>query len=251
MEHHPTPTRITAAIAILLLITACKKEVTTLPDTVAPPVNTKATLIVDHHIDGQGMVLNSQEYTNAAGNVYTITRLEYYLSDITFHGTNGTPDLIIPGPFLINGNAPNSFDLGTLSAGEYAGASGFLGLTPAMNVTGALPNTTENINMAWPVPMGGGYHFMKFEGHFLNNGISTGYAMHLGRNENLPALAMLQAFSLDGTGDEIELLFNLNQVFREPHTYDLSTSNYSMGSMELMGQLRDNCVNAFTIATRP
>lgn len=240
---------IPSAIA-LLLVTSCKKEEPTAPPSVTGPTPTVNTLAVEHHVDGVPLTYDSIRYTTAMGHAYSVTRLEYYLSEITLLGTNGTADLILPGPFYINGSAASTFDLGDLPSGEFSGAIALLGLPPALNVTNALPNTSANINMAWPVPMGGGYHFMKFEGHFLNNGISTGYAMHLGRNENLPHCSMNDPFTVE-RGGTISLRFNLNQVFREPHTYDLSTGNYSMGSMMLMGQLRDNCTNAFDISCRP
>src|SRR5690606_31964143 len=143
------------------------------------------------------------------------------LSELTLLGVEGTPDRTIAGPWYINGTATNRFDLGTLAAGTFSGATVLLGLPPSLNLTGVLPNTPENINMAWPVPMGGGYHFMKFEGHFTHNGSISGYAMHIGRDENLPVCAMPRAVTLDGSAGELVLRFNLNGVFRDPHTYDL------------------------------
>ncbi|MFZ1331783.1 MAG: MbnP family protein [Flavobacteriales bacterium] len=236
--------------AISLLSSSCKKDDPTGPFAVVSPNAPGVTLNIEHHIDDAPLFYDTIRYTNAMGHSFSVSRLEYYLSEITLLGTNGSQNIILQGPFYINGTAGNSFDLGTLPEGEFAGATAFLGLTPAMNLTDSLPNTIENINMAWPVPMGGGYHFMKFEGHFLDNGTSTGYAMHIGRNENLPICTMPDAFTV-ANGGEIVLRFNLNQVFREPNIYDLSTGNYSMGSMMLMGQLRDNCSNAFNIQYRP
>jgi hypothetical protein len=238
------------AAALAFLITSCKKDDPATPDPAPVPAVSNTTLLIEHHIDDVPLTYDTLRYTNAMGHMFSVTRLEYYLSEITLLGTNGTQDLVLPGPYYINGTAGNRFDLGTLPAGEYAGATALLGLTAAMNQTDSLPNTTENINMAWPVPMGGGYHFMKFEGHFLDNGTSNGYAMHIGRNENLPVCTMPEPFTV-ASGGEVVLRFNLNQVFREPNVYDLSTGNYSMGSMMLMGQLRDNCANAFDIGYRP
>ncbi|MEO7080154.1 MAG: MbnP family protein, partial [Flavobacteriales bacterium] len=126
-----------------------------------------------------------------------------------------------------------------------------LGLTPTLNVTGGLPNTMDNINMAWPDPMGGGYHFIKFEGHFTTGGTSSGYAMHIGKNDFLPHCDLPQAFTITGSGGKLLLTFNLNEVFRTPNTYDLAAGNYSMGNMGLMTQLKENCANAFTIAYQP
>jgi hypothetical protein len=49
-----------------------------------------------------------------------------------------------------------------------------------------LSTTLDNLNMAWPTAMGGGYHFLKMEGHYLDSlNTNQGYAIHIGKNENL------------------------------------------------------------------
>ncbi|MBL7965147.1 MAG: hypothetical protein JNM31_15035 [Flavobacteriales bacterium] len=234
----------------LLLLMACKKEGSPTP---APdPVPSNFTLKLEHHVDGALLDYDTLRYINEAGHAFSITRLEYYISGIRLLTADSSDDdPVIPGPFYINGMASNSFDLGAVPLGEYTGATLLLGLPDTLNVTGGLPNTLENVNMAWPVGMGGGYHFMKFEGHFLNSGLPTGYAMHLGRNENLPQCVLQQPFTVGSSGGTVILHFNLNEVFRTPHTYDLSSGSYSMGSMTLMALLSDNCADAFTIACTP
>lgn len=240
-------------IGTTLLLAACKKDDPAPPAPApTPPAPTNTTLRIHHHIDGASLAYNEMLYINEAGHTYSVTRLEYYISDIRLITADCCDEeFVIPGPFYINGTESDQFDLGTLPTGTYTGVELRLGLNPTMNQTGALPNTMENVNMAWPVPMGGGYHFMKFEGHFMHNGTPTGYAMHLGRNENLPTCLATADFSLDGSANTLNLHFNLNEVFRDPHTYDLPSGTQSMGSMMLMGLLRDNCANAFTMDLQP
>lgn len=240
------------SVSLAMASTACRKEDDAPPSGQPAPVITEKLLLA-HHIDGDPLVRDTIRYMNEAGHAYSITRLEYYISQITLLGATccGTPDHIIPGPFYINAAAHSPIDLGQLPAGEYRGATLLLGLPPVMNQTGALPNTPENSGMAWPDQMGGGYHFLKFEGHFLNGITPTGYAMHLGRNENLVVCDLPQSFALDGQGGTFTLRFNLNEVFRSPNTYELPSGSYSMGSAALMGLLRDNCADAFTIEHDP
>jgi hypothetical protein len=237
----------------LTALFACSKEGSDPPSaspTPAPP--TTITLRMEHHMDGVPLLYDTMLYYTEAGHAYSVSRLEYYISGIRLL-TDDCCDIepVITGPFYINALNYANFDLGNLPAGNYTGAELHLGLTPELNITGALPNTLENVNMAWPTPMGGGYHFMKFEGHFLNAGTPTGYAIHLGRNENLPTCLALGAFQLDENTHTLVLRFDLNEVFRTPNTYDLSTGSYSMGSMTLMGLLRDNCTDAFAITLQP
>lgn len=167
------------------------------------------------------------------------------------HGANATPNDTLHGPFHMASATPKEFSLGALAAGDYSGAELLLGLTPTLNFTGGLPNTMDNINMAWPDPMGGGYHFIKFEGHFTNLSASVGFAMHIGNNMNLPQAQTTQPFALDGASGTLALRFNLNELFRTPNDYDLANGNYSMGSMALMTQLKENAADAFTLEYRP
>ncbi|MBP8822437.1 MAG: hypothetical protein KBH07_02190 [Flavobacteriales bacterium] len=211
----------------------------------------RTVLLVEHRVDQVPLQYGTMLYTNEAGHVYSVSRLEYFLSELVLVGAAGTPDHVVAGPWYINGALGNAFDLGVLPPGSFSGATVQLGLPPALNLSDALPATMAHVNMAWPGPMGGGYHFLKFEGHFLHNGSPTGFAMHLGRNENLVHGAMPGAFTRDGTADSLVLRFNLNEVFRSPHTYDLVTGTQSMGSMVLMGLLRDNTADAFSLEHRP
>lgn len=233
---------------LALIVSGCKKDEAVPPET-APP--DPAVLQVAHTVDGQTLIYDTLLYVNEAGSLFSVTRVEYYLSELVLIGTGGTANDTLHGPWYLNAAGITDFDLSGLRAGTYSGATMLLGLPPALNTTGALPNTLSNINMAWPDPMGGGYHFIKFEGHFISNGTSVGYAMHIGKDAFLPRCDMQQGFSITGTGGKLLLTFNLNEVFRTPHTYDLATGNYSMGNMGLMTQLQENCANAFTIAYQP
>lgn len=244
-----TRTVLLPALLLTATLISCRKD-EPLPPSGDGPAPT-FFLSVGHHIDGEALAYDSILYVNEAGHHYSVTRLEYYLSGLVLKGTGGTPDHVVEGPWYINGTWGNSFELGRVPDGDYNGISVQLGLPPALNQTNALPNTMENVNMAWPIPMGGGYHFMKFEGHFLHQDQPTGFAMHLGRDEHLVHCDMPGAFSVAGNGGQLDLRFNLNEVFRDPHTYDLAAGNQSMGSDSLMALLRDNCTNAFTFTITP
>lgn len=257
MNDHPRPDRptLTALLPVMVLavgLHGCAKDDDPAPDPGPPAPAATVTLRLEHHVDGVPLLFDTVLYANEAGHAYAVSHLEYYISGIKLL-TADTGDVgpAIPGAFLINAEQGTTFDLGALAPGGYTGVELRLGLTPDLNITGALPNTIANVNMAWPDGMGGGYHFMKFEGHFLNGATPTGYAMHLGRNENLPTCIATADLQLDGSAQTLVLRFNLNEVFRTPHTYDLVSGSYSMGSMMLMGLLRDNCADAFTATLEP
>jgi len=149
---------------LALLVSGCKKE-TTYPPAAVPA--DPAVLSVSHVVDGLPLTYDTLLYTNEAGALYSVTKVEYYLSELVLMGTGSTANDTLHGPWYVNAAGVTDFDLSSLRAGTYSGATMLLGLPPALNITGALPNTIENINMAWPEPMGGGYHFIKFEGRFV------------------------------------------------------------------------------------
>lgn len=233
---------------LLILAQSCKKDDVAEPAAASPNTpSASVTLRIEPHIDGLGLEFDTLMYITPNNLNYSVSRAEYYISRIVLHGLNSTPNDTLHGPFHVSSATPSEFPLGTLTAGEYSGAELLLGLTPQLNVTGGLPNSMENINMAWPDPMGGGYHFIKFEGHFLNGSSSVGFAMHIGNNMNLPQASTTEPLSLDGGTGTLALRFNLNELFRTPNDYDLVNGNYSMGSMMLMTQLKENAADAFTL----
>lgn len=254
MTMHLSESRLAIVLGLsaLTMLNACSKEDADPPATQpTPPAPVATTLAVTHNIDALPLTYDTIRYFNEVGNHYSVTRLEYYLSGLVLKGADATADHALAGPWYINGTWPNTFSLGTVPAGVYSGIEIDLGLPPALNQTNALPNTMENVNMAWPIPMGGGYHFMKFEGHFMHQGQPTGFAMHLGKNQNLVHCVINQAFVVTDDQGSLTLQFNLNEVFSNPYMYDLATGNQSMGSDSLMAVLRDNCTTAFLFEYQP
>ena len=234
---------------MVLLIAGCRKEHDPpQPDPTPATPSPVHTLRMDHHVDGQPLIFDSLMYMNDAGHAYSITRLEYYISDLHLIGASSHS---VDGPYYVNARNGTTVELSALPIGVHDSASLLLGLPPGLNTTGGLPVTMENNAMAWPEPMGGGYHFIKLEGHFMNGNNSSGYAMHIGMDEFLAHCVMPDPIDIDAPPGELVLRFNINEIFRTPHNYDLSTGNYSMGSMMLMGQLRDNLTDAFTLTYEP
>lgn len=207
------------------------------------------TLTVQHQVDGTELTFDTLSYLNAADNLYSVTRLQYYLHGIRLIGASGQADHDVAAPILVDGRLPLDFTLDDVPLGSYSGIAMTIGILPEQNCTGCLPATTPNMQMAWPDPMGGGYHFMKFEGYFRANGgtgAQHGFAIHLGDNGAQGLCDMEGAFTVGETGGTLQLSFNLNEVFRSPNGYDMDTLTYTMGNMPVMMLVAENLSNAFT-----
>lgn len=229
---------------VVLGIFSCKKDIA-IPD----PGSIK--FAVEYTVDGGSLQFDTIKYLNAAGNKYSINHLEYFVSGFTFNKSDGSSHKS-NSVFYANAQRPltNSIVIDNLPQGSYTSISFFIGLDSNTNKTNFLPNTLDNINMAWPDSMGGGYHFMKMEGYFLDKtGLQKdGYTMHLGKNINLVKIDLNIPLVITKDIQTKTLTMNINEWYKNPSVYDFEVDgNYSMGLPNAMSKLTQNGKDVFTI----
>lgn len=233
-------------IIFIALFTACTKKVSPPPGTEEPV--TGLVLNVSYHADQVPLVADSFIYTTQAGYQYSVNNLIYYLSRISLIKQDSSlvevKDYLFMDAFNAN---TNKVVLGAIPAGNYIGLKFNIGLDPKLNRTDSLPTTVDNINMQWPMMMGGGYHFMKFEGYFKDQGKSYGFNMHLGTDTCLISVKLYKAITItEGTKTPIFMNMNINEWFRNPAVFDFNTDgNYIMGNVVAMKKFANNGVDVF------
>lgn len=237
-------------ISLVSVLISCTKEEDDSPVT----QKTEIKFLVRHDVNGDTLIFNNltdKRYENAAGNFYEVTRLEYYLSDFKLQRINGQWHSPSNEPVLINAEN-GSFDL-TLNGveiGEYKALSFLIGIPATKNKSGMLENNLANLNMAWPESLGGGYHFLKFEGNYFDlNDIIRGFTVHLG-GEGMQAVCTMDVSLTVSTliHRKIEMSMNLNQWFESPHLFDFNVDgSYTMAVDSLMEKISENGNNCFTI----
>ena len=234
-------TKILTLAAFLGLATSCHKH-DVLPETGSIGFN------LQYHVDGKPLEFDILQYTNAAGNLYSVSKLHYYISNITLRKADGVSftDREIHYVDARDGGT-NAIQLENIPIGNYDGISLFIGINSDTNRTGTLPGTLENVNMAWPEPMGGGYHFMKLEGHFKDSLSTPGYAMHIGTNVCLVEVYIDHPFSVRYRTPEKKLKMNINEWFSTPVQYDFANGNYTMGIADKMLEIAQNGKDVFTL----
>lgn len=212
------------------------------------PVRGKLHINLQYAVDAESLFPDTIRYVNQAGNHYSVSRLEYYLSGLTFHSSDG---LIYRSNRVFYVNALESayaqivFD--SIPFGHYSSISFHIGLPPGLNASYSLPNTTENINMSWPDVMGGGYHFLKLEGNVTTTAGPMGYAMHLGNNASLVNITVPVSLRIQSADNYVSATMNVNEWFRDPNTYDLLVDgNHIMGIQALMSKFAANGYNVFS-----
>jgi hypothetical protein len=145
---------------------SCKKD--------SIPVSTEpVTMSVefDNIVGGQNLLLNTSNYTNAAGEQFNISLLQYFVSNFKLLKTDGT-EYVVPQDscyFLIKESDPTSrFAKFKIPQGEYKQLSFTLGvdsLRSTMDIskrTGILDPTGGHDGMYWS--WNSGYIFFKMEG---------------------------------------------------------------------------------------
>ena len=192
------------------------------------------------------MIFDTVFYTTKSYDTLSIKRLQYYISDIKI---TGDYTAFIDSTFFIDPKKnKNTFTVQGISFGRIFSIEFLIGIRSAKNYTGALPNTTENINMAWPDAMGGGYHFLKMEGHYKKESVLQGYAFHIGTSIIQIPVQIPCSIRLDNFDKTINLEMKLEEWFTNPYTYNLSDKNTStMGSDSLMNILAQNAQTVFTV----
>ncbi len=206
-----------------------------------PAKTSDLTLSIQHNIGSFPLKTDTILYQNKAGNSYSVTKLEYFLSHAVFHGSSG--DIVFDNVDYINPLTPDFKSTKPIKVpfGRYSGLTLYLGLDTSHNKSGILPHTVENENMAWPASMGGGYHFLKLEGRFMDTGGPAGYALHLGRNENLVRIDVDADFDIISGIHDMVLTMDINEWFENPHTYDIpKDGRYIMTSAPAMKKISEN-----------
>lgn len=230
---------------------SCKKSTTQTPAcNSTDEAYSSANITVYLNCNSNPIIYDSLNNTNSSGNIYSIHNVNFYISNVSIKRNDG---LIYKSNriFYINPNiiGKNTLTIDSIPKGTYNKINFLVGIDSIRNIDFGLPSTTDNLNMAWPSAMGGGYHFIKIEGHYLDSlNVNKGYAIHLGKNENTVPVIINKNLSQLNNIHNYSLQFNINEVFKNPYTYNLNIdNNYTMSDSLAMKKIKLNMQDAFSI----
>lgn len=250
-------------LVTILFNTGCRKD---------PPGETVSTqkliLTFDFMIDGNPLQRDTLLYINEAGNQYMVNEIQYFISDVVLHRPNGDPVLLDAWTAIhyIDSDLPDTrrwevYD--TIPAGSYDSVSFTFGINEAKNQSLMFLNPPESF-MFWPEYLGGGYHYMKLNGKWLDtNSVVQPFDFHLGIGQiyaHYPdsIIGFVQnyftvslpnsAFSLPANGQQqITIVMNIENWFRNPNTFDFN--HWGGDIMQNQEAMRLGCENGHDVFT--
>jgi len=228
---------------------------------------------IDYSINGNHLITDSLCYHNEAGNAFMITEIQWFISNMELQNEQGewTPlehrevDNLLSNPtdkiFYIDTNIPESQTLlmAPIPVGHYKAMRFTFGLDEDDNLSGLFSDMPES-NMFWPEPLGGGYHYMKLNGRFVDaDNELIPLNIHLGIGQNANHTEFYQNyFIVEGPIDldileSKENLILLNMVvdnwFRNPNLYNFNEFGSAIMQNQAAQQaLKENGQDVFTWA---
>ena len=219
---------------------------------------------IDYSVNDGPLVCDTLRYVNEAGNRFMITEVQWFLSRLELQNEKGEWVPFGEGDniYYIDTGLPTTHLLHSraLPVGNYQALRFTFGLDEEDNRTGRFANPPES-NMFWPEPLGGGYHYMKLNGRWLNDGdslVPMNIHLGVGQNETLTefypnyfeVILPLELELRAGEQPEARLTMVIDNWFRNPHVYDFRTDGTAiMQNQDALAKLKENGHDVFHIQT--
>ena len=234
-----------------------------------PPAETEANVTIDFVTKFNGVDVSSSEYdqlnyTNANGEVMSITKLQFSISDIRFYLASGD-SVFVDGYHFVDLEDLTTLSYAlpqTVTKDSYTGIAFNFGFSEADNVSGAYADLNA-ASWGWPDMLGGGYHQLKLEGRYIDTATDTiNYQFHMGSNSRQIVgtdttfhanyfLTELPGSSFTLSNDaNIEVIMNIDEWFENPNTWDLNTMfTMLMPNHTAQMMMNENGQSVFTLGT--
>ncbi len=249
---------------LLGLLYSCK-------ETPIVPQQSYLALAFDHRVNNKTIALDTNYYTNAAGNQYWLNEIKYFISSLHLYKNDGTKIEINQNDgihyvdlFYENTLAWNISQ--NIPEGLYDSIGFVFGFNEIENQSYRFKNPPES-NMAWPQLLGGGYHYMMLNGWFYQGDtLAAPLNIHLGRGQiyqgtthdvesiigfvdNYFSVTFPKSFLIKrAETTTLTIVMHIDNWFKEPFIYDFNYwGGHIMQNQSAMQMLKENGYNVFTI----
>ena len=225
---------------------------------------------IHYSVNGNPLVIDTLCYENEAGNQFLITEIQWFLSNIELKNEAGdwimlhqpglADTLDINRIYYIDTDIPESQTLHSrpVEVGHYTAIRFTFGLDETDNQTGIFTDSPES-EMFWPYVLGGGYHYMKLNGKFVDTeGRLNPLAIHLGIGQNEDCTEFYQNYFIveipidfnvkANIESQLDLTMIIDNWFRNPNTIDFNEfGSHIMQNQTAQRMLSNNGKDVFKI----
>lgn len=249
--------KIVSLLCLLVLLSACNSS-----DDSDSTSQVSTTFVFTHNWDGaliRDYNFGPIQYVNANGESIGFERLRYVISDIIFTKANGEEiELDIYNLVDLTNEVNMEYTPETqIPVGNYTNVSFTFGLDNEDNAENYTDLNSASFNV--PETMGGGYHYMQFDGKFINSNMEEqGFNYHairavdnVGANPTFPqdTFFTVNLGAINITNDvEIEVKMNIAEWFKNPNLWDLNVYNQTlMPNSTAQIMMYENGQNVFSL----
>ena len=197
--------------------------------------------------------LNNQWYINENGDSFTVSKFNYYISNIILTGPNGASYTESNSYHLLQQSDLTSltFDMTDIPATTYDSVSFLVGVDELHNTSGAQTGALDPLNaMFWD--WNTGYIMLKLEGHSPQapgGNIAFHCGGFTGRNSAIRYYKLpLTPITVSANGTpHVHVKADVLAMFKSPNKIDFSTLSVVTTAGDDVKKLADNYANMFTI----
>ncbi|QXP60820.1 MbnP family protein [Olleya sp. HaHaR_3_96] len=203
--------------------------------------------------------LETELVTNANGEVINIDRIRYLTSRFTLTNLAGET-YTLEGHKLTDLSDEDTYNFtpetNNIPSGTYT-LSFVWGFDEVDNIDGSYPDL-NSANWNWPEALGGGYHFLQFDGMYnVDTASPSPFNFHNGTakvsdgvfEQNFAVITFdtVLAISNDTT---IEITMDIAELFTNPNTWDLNVLDTPlMPNYDAQKMMQQNIMSVFSIGT--
>lgn len=248
--------KIVFLLAVSFAFISCSSD-----DDNSTPANVDLVLNFTQNWDGTNVSssdIDTTVFTNEMGHELKIARLRYLVSKITLTHTDGTVYNVSDYNLIDLSNLSSSiYDTGMqIPEGTYT-VSFIHGFNEADNIDAEY----SDLNTAlwnWPSMLGGGYHFMQFDGMYnVNTAASLPFNYHNGTarvstgvfEQNFVNVTPQNTITVNAN-NVVEIQMNISEWFKNPYTWDFDVySTPLMPNYDAQKLMQQNAASVYSVST--
>jgi hypothetical protein len=223
-----------------------------------PVVDEKAVVSINftHQFNGKDFTasdFNQYDYVTANNHTISVSKLKYLISNITFYKSTGESVEVKDYQFInLAEGGTLSFSTDSIEAGTYSSVAFTFGFDSLDNKGNYVD--LNSLSWSWPAMIGGGYHFMQYEGKYMSDGSALPYNLHYGTASNSGAHESnhynveLGEFTIGAGSVQMQLKMDLAEWFKNPYAWDLSAySTMLMSNYDAQKLMKNQCSTVFSL----